>query len=1285
MSSAPPPPSTPARPEPLRGGGEMEVLTRTLDWSHTPVGSMDTWPQSLRTVLSILLTSRHPILVFWGPELVQFYNDSYRPMLGATKHPGALGQRGRECWAEAWHVLGPQVSAVMERGESLFVEDGLLCLERNGYLEETYFTYAYSPIRDESGGVGGLFNVCTENTERVLSERRLRTLHALSTAASHQTSEQDVGRVLEQVLAAHTHDIPFALLYVAETSDAARLVGAVGVERGGPAAPVRLEARAPDTPWPWDAVLQDGQPRVVEPLPAVPGGFRAGPWPEPARSALVIPLFRPGHERPVGLWVAGISPRRALDTLYRDFLGLVATQLAQAVSNARALQEERRRAEALAELDRVKTEFFSNVSHEFRTPLALLLGPVEEGLEDAVQPLPPRQRERQELVHRNGLRLLKLVNQLLDFSRIEAGRMQAERRLTNLAALTADLASSFRSLVESAGLRLEVDCPRLPAPVWVDRPMWEKVVLNLLSNAFKFTFEGGIHVSLRAEGARAELRVRDTGIGIAPDDLPHLFERFHRVRGARSRSHEGSGIGLAMVRELVRLHDGTLDVLSTPGQGSTFRVSIPLGEPASAPKPAEDPGSTQSRSARESRPYLEEAASWLRHPAPPAPAPSGEPARAPETAQVLIVEDNADLRAYIERLLGERWSVVSVDHGEAALALARERPPQLILSDVMMPDMDGFALLRALRAEPRTSEIPVILLSARAGEEASIEALKAGADDYLVKPFSARELLSRVSARLEVARAHAATRAARTRLYSQLMRAPVAMSLVTGPDFRFELANPRYLELVGRQGQQLVGRTMREVYPELPEDAPVFQMMRRIYLSGEAFTANEYPVRLVRESGVPEDVYFLFSCQPMPGGPDGELDIMTVAVDVTSQVRARQQVEGLVAAERASRDRAEDADRRKDEFLAMLAHELRNPLAALNTALEVMGHSLQDATRVGRLRDTGLRQVGNLVRMVDDLLDVSRVTRGKVELRKTEVDFGPLVRNAIAAVRPQIDAREHTLTVSVAPDEFLLEADATRLEQVVTNLLTNAARYTPPGGAIFVGLHRELTPEGAWGVLRVRDTGRGIAPDMLERVFELFFQEGKSLDRTSGGLGIGLTLVRQLVDMHGGRVSAHSAGPGRGTEFTVRLPLLRARQLPVQESAPTRVPLGELAQRRVLVVEDSEDLRELMQEFLQDLGLEVAVAADGLEGVEQALRLLPDLAFVDVGLPGIDGYEVARRVRATPEGARLYLVALTGYGGADARREALQAGFDLHLVKPINFAELPRVLEAARKKSTPGG
>ncbi|HEU5089238.1 MAG TPA: ATP-binding protein, partial [Roseiflexaceae bacterium] len=458
-----------------------------------------------------------------------------------------------------------------------------------------------------------------------------------------------------------------------------------------------------------------------------------------------------------------------------------------------------------------------------------------------------------------ALRLLKLVNSLLDFARLEAGRMAAAYVPTDLALLTEELAGVFRSTIEHAGLKLVVACPPLPEQVYVDRDMWETIVFNLLSNAFKFTFEGTIEVVVRQAGTHAELQVRDSGIGIAADELPRLFERFHRVTDARGRTFEGSGIGLALVQELVALHGGIIQVHSTLGQGTTFVVTLPFGSAHLPQHQIGEAPAARSGSARGSA-YLEEARRWL----PDETAveldesvpDSSMPSVTGDRAYILLADDNADVRAYIRRLLSPLYHVEAVADGMAALKAAQARRPDLVLADVMMPGMDGFTLLRELRADPHLQTVPVILLSARAGEEARVEGLAARADDYLTKPFSARELLARIAARLELARLRTQLDQERAALATLFSQSPVPIAILHGPQLVFELANLAYTRVVGRN--DLVGKPLLQALPETAQQG-FAELLHQVMATGEPVVGHETLLRLARRPGQElEDTYWTF-------------------------------------------------------------------------------------------------------------------------------------------------------------------------------------------------------------------------------------------------------------------------------------------------------------------------------------------------------------------------------------------------------------------------------------------
>ncbi len=829
------------------GDTDLARLMREFDWSTTPLGSPDLWPDSLKTSVRIMLTSRQPIWIGWGPELTYLYNTPYKSIIGG-KHPWALGKPTAVVWREIWGDIGPMLETAMQGAEGTYVEAQLLIMERNGYPEETYYTFSYSPIPQADGAAGGIFCANSDDTQRVINERQLALLRELSAGTADARTPAQVCERAAVALHTNPHDLPFAMLYLLEPgSRIARLASVSGISTAHPAVPATLSLDIPGV-WPIGEVQTGLAPLIVTDLaPRFSQSLPSGAWGKPPKDAIILPIVASGATGTSGFLIAGLNPFRLLDENYSGFLDLAARQIAAAVANAEAYEEERRRAEALAEIDRAKTLFFSNVSHEFRTPLTLMLSPLEDILAQQEVEGNAANRTLVSIAHRNGLRLLKLVNSLLDFARIESGKARATFEPTDLSAVTAELASTFRSAVERAGLALRVDCPPLPRSVYVDRDMWEKVILNLLSNAVKFTFEGEIAVEVRSsgDGQGVAVTVRDSGTGIPAHELPHLFERFHRVEGARGRSVEGSGIGLALVQELVKLHGGTILVRSELDKGTSFVIELPFGHDHLAPDRIHLP-SGQVASGVRAQAYVQEAVSWLgdsdNFVEPPAasdlrdvvpiPAPQGK------GDLILLADDNADMRGYVERLLtAAGYRVEAVADGAAALAVARQRRHALLLSDVMMPKLDGFALLTAVRDDPDLRDTPVILLSARAGEEAKLEGLHAGADDYLVKPFSARELLARVATNLKLAH----TRQETARLLGEEAQILEILNRV-GTTVAAEINLERAVQVVTDTATELSGAAFGSFFYNV------------IDTKGESYT-------LYSLSGVPREAFSKF---PMP-------------------------------------------------------------------------------------------------------------------------------------------------------------------------------------------------------------------------------------------------------------------------------------------------------------------------------------------------------------------------------------------------------------------------------------
>jgi signal transduction histidine kinase len=993
----------------LSSGGELGGRMRDLDWSGTPLGPPCQWPHSLKTAVRIMLASQQPFWIGWGKELTYLYNDAYKAIIGG-KHPWALGRPTSEVWREIWNEIGPMLDAALRGGEGTYVEAKLLFMERYGYREETYSTFSYSPIPNDDGSVGGIICANTDDTRRVIGERQLALLGELAASTANARTWHAACQRSAQALASNSRDLPFALIYGVEPeNNTLMLAGICGIGSDQAAAPQTIQLDRP-SPWPAADVLRTHEMRLCDIQALFGSDLPKGVWDAPPTQAAVLPVHPSGETGRAGVLIVGLNPFRRYDDSYRQFLALVASQIGSAIANAQTYEAERQRAEALAQIDRAKTAFFSNVSHEFRTPLTLMLGSIQDLLADATAPV--RTRERLDLAHRNALRLQKLVNSLLDFSRIEAGRVHASFEAVDLAVLTRDLASTFRSLIERAGLTFAVECPALSEPVYVDRDMWEKIVLNLLSNAFKFTLSGRIDVKLYSTQLRAVLEIRDTGVGVPSSELPRLFERFYRVEGTQGRTHEGSGIGLALVQELVKLHGGTIEADSQLGRGTRFRVEVRLG---CAHLPAEQIKAPRSLYSKATAPeaYIQEALRWLPDASPHISSPPdgiekqdlGLDPRLAETsgARILLADDNADMRAYLHGLLSRHYAVEAVSDGEQALAAALRDRPDLLISDVMMPRLDGFEMVQKLRADDALRDIPVILLSARAGEESRIEGLQSGADDYLVKPFSARELLARVGASLMLARV------------------------------RQEAA--------------------------------------------EALRASEE-----------------------------RLAVQNAAIAHANRIATIGQL------------------------TASIAHEVNQPIgAARNNAAAALRFLSENPPDLEELREA----LGCIVKDTDRAGNIVHRIRALVKKEPPQVTrfaINDAINELIALARSVVVGNGVTIRLRLAERLSPVRGDRVQLQQVVLNLILNAVEAMSSIDDEPRELSISTEPTGADEVLvAVRDSGPGIDPQDLERVFDSFYTTKPS------GTGLGLSICRSIVDAHGGRLWAGPNEPG-GVVFQFTLP-----------------------------------------------------------------------------------------------------------------------------------------------------
>jgi len=1264
---------------------------RAKRWQETALGSPESWPQSLKTVVRILLTSRYQMWMCWGPQLTMFYNDAYGPTLG-VKQQWALGASAQEVWKEIWPVVGPRIEHVLQSGEATWDEGLLLFLERSGYPEETYHTFSYSPLADDDGRIVGMLCVVTEETERIIGERRLLSLREIAAEVARNNTMAGVLEAMQRQLSCNLKDLPFTMTYLFDEQGNARLACSSGVDSSHPMAPPCIQSDSTDPVWPADEILSR---RTVLNLSDLKDRFAAmptGAWDKPPREAIIAPIAQQGQDAPAGFLVAGISPYRRMDDAYLGFINLVAGQITSGLANAQAYQEAWRRADALTELDRAKTAFFSNVSHEFRTPLTLMLGPLEDVL-NRPDDLPPQDhRHLVRIAHRNGVRLLKLVNTLLDFSRIEAGRVQAFFEPVDLASYTTELASNFRSAVEKAGLHLNARCEPLPQPVYLDRDMWEKIILNLLSNAFKFTFEGSIAVETRSssDGQRAEVTIRDTGTGIPAPELPHLFDRFRRVEGARGRSIEGSGIGLALVQELVKVHGGTIGVESEADGGTAFTVSVPFG---SGHLPADRIGVARAPNAGESRAqaYVDEALSWLADASrelqaaePSAAAVEFSSPASIETAagqSVLIADDNIDMRTYLQKLLQSAgFQVAAVADGEQALAAARKRKPDLVLSDVMMPRLGGFGLLAAMRKDPELRDVPVLLLSARAGEEAKVEGFAAGANDYLVKPFSARELIARVRASLDLAALRQESAEALRRLNESLERQVADRTAdLRGKEARLRTifgtsytsqgymstdgtlldANATALAGIKADLQDVIGKPLWETpwFTGTPGVADLVRGAVPRVAAGEVVRQEIYV-------NLPEGGWrwFDFQMRPVRDSQNKVIAIVPEAVETTERrlaeeaLRQAQKMEGI------------------GQLTGGVAHDFNNLLTVIVGSLETLRRQIKqpgfEGGNIERSVESAMRGAQRAASLTQRLLAFSR----QQPLDPKPVDVSRLVTGMSDLLHRTIGEQISIETV-LPGGLWRTNIDANQLEMAIINLAVNARDAMPDGGKLtietsnvsldesYTANQAEVVP-GQYVMLAVTDNGIGMTPDTVLKAFEPFF----TTKDIGHGTGLGLSQVYGFVKQSGGHVKIYSE-LASGTSVKLYLPRLYSDD-PIASVEPAASIAKAQAGETILAVEDDIDVRAHTCGILRELGYRVLEAANGAAALE-ALQAHPevDLLFTDVGLPGgMNGRQLAGAAQELSP--RLKVLFTTGYArNAIVHDGRLDPGVQL-IAKPFSYAAL---------------
>lgn len=1116
-------------------GGVMGKLISEFDWSKTPIGPRDKWSESLKNLVNMMLVNRFPMLLWWGEHYVQIYNDPYIPVLG-LKHPSpGLGRPGYECWDEIWSVIGPLVDTPFKGGAATWMDDILLKVNRNNFVEETHFTIAYSPVPDSSSinGIGGVLATVNEITEEIIGKRQMEMLRKLGKGISSTSSVSEVYAQTAMVLGENNFDVPFAFIYRIDAGSKACLDAIAGIPTDHPDLPAEIDLTQDNALW-GDLIraAKEGALIVAE-NEQIKSQVPMGAWDSPPTQFAYVPIRQARRGAPIAIVTLALNPYRKFDESYSNFLQLIADQISSGVTSISAYEKEKQRAEALAELDKAKTIFFGNVSHEFRTPLTLMLGPLDDLLAQKQVEI-AADREVVSLIHRNGLRLQKLVNTLLDFSRIEAGRMQMLFKPTDISKITSDIASNFTSATAKAGLEFEVDCPSLPELIYLDEEMWEKIVLNLLSNAFKFTFEGKIAVRLSMLPDAAELRISDTGIGIAREDQELIFERFHRVSQARSRSFEGSGIGLALVNELIKLHGGSIRVQSEPGEGTAFIVRIPHGKAHLPAEQVQQDADKQPSRTLKANVFLEEALRWFpdevrQH----ATADLKTRKQASEKPTIILADDNADMREYIKGILNDYCNVYTVVNGKQAFELAKEIKPDLVLSDVMMPELDGFELLGLLRQDLSLKTTPVIMLSARAGEEAKIEGFQSGADDYLTKPFTRNELIARVNSNIQLSNIRKEIEEAIRQSESRLRALVIATSDVIyrmSPDWTV------MRQLDGRSFLQNTGEPLsnwQDKYIHPKDQARVWGVIQDAIRTKSVFQLEHQVIRADGTLG-----WTLSRAVPILDRQDEIIEWFGAASDISDRKLHEAELERRVENRTKELNEVNSALKVSNDDLQQFAHvashDLKEPVRKIKTfTYRLMDDMDIPISEKGRsYLNKILSSAERMSTMIDGVLTYSSLNGANLVLE--EVDLNLIIEDIRSDLELLIQQKNGSIRYSALP---VLVGGRILLYQLFYNLISNSFKFSHPQRPQEIDINWQLDESNSSPrhVITLKDKGIGFEPEFNELIFETFYR--LNTKDQFDGTGLGLSLCRKIIERHNGTIRAEGR-LGEGAIFTIEIPVL---------------------------------------------------------------------------------------------------------------------------------------------------
>ncbi|MGF1673150.1 MAG: PAS domain-containing protein [Rivularia sp. (in: cyanobacteria)] len=1072
------------------GNSEMAVLMRSFDWSQTSLGGVETWSQSLKTTLNILLTSRQPMFLWWGEELIQFYNDAFRLSLGPEKHPQALAAKGREFWTETWHIIGEQINAVMKRGESTWNEDHLVPIIRNGYLEEVYWTYSYSPVRDDNGEINGTLVICTETTERVVGERRLRTLRELAAENIGVKSVEQACKISAQILAKNSDDVPFALLYLLDdTHSKARLAGIAGLEAETPVSPREIEINSENqicNLWSLLTVIETNQRQIIEGLQSKIEkllGTRESGLPN---RAVVVPLIASGQVQPKGFLIAGTNPRRPLNENYQGFFDLVAGQIVTAISNASAWETERRIAE-IRETARQSAEAAETRMHN-------ILSSIRDGF----------------AIFDYNWRFIYLNDREVEI----IGMSREDVLGKNVWEIFSDLAGSEleqhlrQVMVERTSTQFEYYYPTWNR--WFDirvYPTPEGIAIVTTD----------INERKQALEALEESEARFRQMAETIENVFWLFDLQAQHHLYISPAYE-----TIWGRSCESLYNNFAGWIDTVYPEDRDRIKLP------ATGCIENSGLNEEY--RIVRP--DGSIRWIRDRGFVVRDSSGKPCRLAGVAEDITEEKQATetLRESERRL---QFMLECSQIGEWDLDLTTQpytanrslKHDQIFGYESLLPEWNYSIFLNHVHPDDRESvdnSFQQTLLTYVNWDfecriirpDREIAWIWGRGSVYRDHDGNPVRLIGSVIDITEQKQTESALRESELN-FRTLADSMPQIVWTAHPNGFTDYYNQRWFDYTGMTLEETQGWGWKPVlHPDdLQKCADAWSESLR--------TGNNYHIEYrYRRARDGEYRWFLGRAVPLRNDSGEIVKWFGSSTEIHDQ--------------KCAQEAAEQANRVKDEFLAVLSHELRTPLNPILGWTKILQKGDLDAEKTQIALQTIERNAKLQTQLIDDLLDISRIIRGKLSLDVAPVDLTTVIQAALETVQLAAEAKSITIHTEKSSSVGIVNGDAGRLQQVVWNILSNAVKFTPQNGHISI----ELTQVENYAQIQVKDTGKGINKEFLPYLFEHFRQEDSATTRKFGGLGLGLAIVRQIVELHGGTVTADSPGEGQGAIFTVKIPII---------------------------------------------------------------------------------------------------------------------------------------------------